>query len=73
MSVRDVLFEAIDQHRSSPRVTHEVLLVAASCCLSSGMKPEEATQAFNSILAEVYRLLEHRKTGPLSQAVDDAQ
>jgi len=73
VNLRDMLFEAIDKHRSSPRVAHEVLLVAVSSCLSAGMKPEEATQAFNSILAEVYRLLEHRKTGPLSQAVDDAQ
>tara|TARA_R110000824_G_scaffold357225_3_gene544612 strand:- start:596 stop:820 length:225 start_codon:yes stop_codon:yes gene_type:complete len=69
--LRDELFDVVDKHSRNPRVLSEVLLLAATTCLSAGMTPEQGSRTFNEILAAAFRTLNHKDLSPLAQVVID--
>jgi len=67
--LREDLFATAEKHAENPRLVWEILLLAATTCLSAGMTPEQGGSAFNEILAEAYRVLKHKDLNPLAPVV----
>tara|TARA_R110000824_G_scaffold39711_11_gene119838 strand:+ start:12310 stop:12567 length:258 start_codon:yes stop_codon:yes gene_type:complete len=71
LELRRALYELIQDYMHDDRAVGEVLMCAATACICVGMSPEQSNQAFNAVMADVYRSLEHMDMNPLAQVVKE--
>ena len=71
LEFRRSLYELVDRHVNDERTPGEVMLCLATLCIVNGMDPEQASDAFNEVFADVYRSLKHLTMNPLAQVVRD--
>tara|TARA_A100000172_G_scaffold54636_5_gene34801 strand:- start:2673 stop:2936 length:264 start_codon:yes stop_codon:yes gene_type:complete len=69
LEFRRALYELVEGHVDDERTPGEIMLCLATLCIVNGMDPEQATQAFNEVFADVYRSLNHMTMNPLAQVV----